>query len=157
MIRVLVVILLIVVACDGSSSAGPSSVSGTTEPPSVLPPVPKASEVPPDARATPPASEPPAPTCTPPLRVQARTLATSWPAYLGRRVSLSCRALRRIDFTRTIVVSDGARFVVVSAPDMTPCSDGSSKFTVMGSSVVDVAGRTALPELLLEDGDGCAP
>lgn len=80
----------------------------------------------------------------------------SWPSYLGRRVSLSCRAVRRVDVVRTIVVAEGARFVTVGPPDVTPCGVTTSTFTVIGSTSVSISGRTVLPELLLEDGDGAA-
>lgn len=85
-------------------------------------------------------------------RVFPRTLAASCQSYLGRRVSLACRPVRRIDFTRTLVVASEERFVIVGSPDLVPCGPNTSTFTVIGSSGVKIAGRIVLPELLLDEG-----
>lgn len=156
-IAIALLLLILLVACDGSASAGPSSAPRTVEPATGVPSITRASEVPPDATTIPPPSEPSAPACPPPLRIAPRALAVSWPSYVGRRVSFACRAVRRIDFVRTVVVAEGARFVVTGPPDLVPCGHRSSTFTVIGSSSAPLAGRTVLPELLVDDGDGCAP
>lgn len=154
-------LLMLLVACDGSAAAGPSSAPRTVEPLPGTPPTRRASEIPPDATTTPPTSEPPseppAPACPPPLRIAPRALAVSWPSYVGRRVSFACRAVRRIDFVRTVIVADGAKFVVSGPPDLVPCGSRSSTFTVIGSSSVPIAGRTVLPELLPDEGERCGP
>lgn len=149
--------LIVLLACDGSASAGPSQAPRTVAPTEGVPSTTRASEVPPDATTTPLPSEPSAPACPPPLRIAPRTLAVSWPSYVGRRVSFACRAVRRADFVRTLVVADGAKFVVSGPPNLVPCAGRSSTFTVIGSSSVPLAGRTALPELLLDDGGECTP
>lgn len=148
--------LLLLVACDGTAAAGPSSASSTVEPAPGARSTPRASEVPPEATTTPSPQDPPGPACSPPLRIAPRALAVSWPSYLGRRVSFSCRAVRRIDFVRTLVVADGARLVIMGPADVAPCSTRPSTFTVTGSTIVPIAGRTALPELLLEEDGGCS-
>lgn len=150
-------LLILLVACEESASAGSSSALRTAEPTAGVPSTTRASEVPPEAKTTPPPSEPSAPACPPPLRIPPRALAVSWPSYIGRRVSFACRAVRRVDFTRTIVVADGAKFVVTGPPDLVLCGGRSSTFTVIGSASVPLAGRTVLPELLLDGGEGCAP
>lgn len=150
-------LLILLGACDGSAAAGPSSASRTVEPTEGVPSTTRASEVPPDAMTTPPPSEPSAPACPPPLRIAPKTLAVSWSSYVGRRVSFACRAVRRIDFVRTVVVAEGAKFVVSGPPDLVPCGGRSSTFTVIGSSSVPIAGRTVLPELLLDEGERCGP
>ncbi len=150
--------LIVLVACDGSAAAGSSSAPRTVEPPPGVPITTRASELPPDATTIPLPSEPSASACSPPLRIAPRTLAVSWPSYVGRRVAIAgCRAVRRVDFVRTVIVADGAKFVVSGPPDLVPCAGRSSTFTVIGSSSVPLAGRTVLPELLLDDGGECAP
>lgn len=146
--------LLLVVACDGPGSAAPPSSSHSQDPPTVLAAVPRPSEIPPSATTARAASEPPTPERPPPVRVAPRTLAVSWQSYLGRRVSLRCRPVRRIDFVRTLVVAGAERFVVTGSPNATPCGPATSTFVVMGSSSVAISGRTVLPELLLEDVGG---
>lgn len=148
--------LLLIAACDGSAAAGPSSASSTVMPPPGAPSTPRASEIPPEATTTPSPHDPPAPACSPSLRIAPRTLAVSWPSHLGRRVSFSCRAVRRIDFVRTLVVADGARLVIMGPADVAPCSVRPSTFIVTGSTIVPDEGRTALPELLLEEDGGCS-
>ncbi len=145
-----VLFLLYCAACDGSASAGISSASRASEPPAAILPAPSLSEIRPSAKTTPPVPEPTTPERPPALRVAPRTLAVSWQAYLGRHVSLACRPVRRIDFVRTLVVADGARFVVMGPPELVPCAATTSMFTVVGSTSVAISGRTVLPELLLE-------
>lgn len=139
------------VACDGGGSVAPPSASRVSDPPAAGAAAPSATEVPSSA-ATPP-SKPPGPERLPPLRVAPRTLATSWQSYLGRRVWISCRSVRRIDFVRTLVVAEGVRFIVTGPTDVTPCSATASTFTVMGSTSASLGGRTVLPELLLDEND----
>jgi hypothetical protein len=148
---------VLVAACDGNGSAALPSSSRAPDPPAAVAVVPSASEVPPSATTTPPASEPRKPERAPAVRVAPKTLAVSWSAYLGRRIQLRCRPVRRIDFVRTLITAGGERFVVPGSPDVTPCSATTSTFTVIGSASVAIAGRTMLPELLLEDGDGEEP
>lgn len=151
---VALLLTVLVVGCDASGSSGPPSTSRSSEPPAALLPTPSASEIPSSATTTPPRAEPPTPERPPPVHVAPRTLATSWQSYLGERVQLRCRPVRRIDFTRTLVVAGGERFVITGPPDVTPCETTTSTFTVMGSTAVPIAGRTVLPELLLEDDGG---
>lgn len=152
----LVALLLTVlaVACDASGSSGSPSTSRVPDPPAAVAAVPKPSEISANATTTPHAEKPRESERPPPLRVTPKTLATSWSAYLGRRVQLPCQPVRRLDLTRTLVVAGGEKFVVMGPPDVTPCLASTSTFTVMGSASVAMAGRTILPELLLEDGDG---
>lgn len=148
----LILLLYYCVACDGPGSAGAPSLSRAAKPPTGVPPVPSASEIPPSATTTLLAEESTQePERAPPIRVAPRTLAVSWPQYVGQRVSIVCTPVRRLDFVRTLVVADGARFVVSSSPNVTPCGAATSLFTVLGSTTVRLAGRAALPELLLED------
>lgn len=151
----ILLLLYCVAACDWSASAGPPSPSRAAEPSAVVPSdhtsAPSASEIPPSAATTPPAEKPPAAERRAPVRVPPRTLAISWPQYIGQRVSVACRPVRRLDFTRTLVVADGAPFVVMSSPEVTPCGAATSTFTVLGSTTLPIAGRMALPELLIED------
>jgi hypothetical protein len=107
-----------------------------------------------DARTIP--SSPPAPECAPPLRVSPKALAISWSTYLGRRVLLMCRPVRRIDLVRTLVVADGAMFIATGPSDVTPCSKKTSTFVVLGSTVSPLFGKTSVPELLLEEEGGCS-
>lgn len=148
-------LLLYCVACDGGAPVGSSSVSLIAEAPAAVLPAPSTSEIP--SGATTPASANSDPPCPPPLRVAPRTLAVSWPSYVGRVVSFACRAIRRVDFLRTVIVADGARFVVTGAPDATPCGSRTSTFAVVGCSSVPLGGRGVLPELLLVDGGDCTP
>lgn len=143
--------VLLLVGCDGSASAD----SRAAELPAAIPSAPRPSEIPSSATMTPPSPKLPA-TCPPPIRIGARVLAVSWPSYVGRRVSFMCRAVRRIDFTRTLVVGDGAHFVVMGAPDVTPCLARTSTFAVIGSTVVPIAGETVLTELSLEVEGECS-
>ncbi len=144
------------VACDGRGSEGSSAGSRGSEPLAAVLTAPSASEIPSSAGTTLSASGPPLPECLPPVRAAQRTLAKSWPAYLGRRVSLSCRAVRRIDLLRTFVTAGDERFVVMGPPEVTPCAARSPTFTVIGSTAAPLGGRTVLPELLLEDDRVCA-
>ena len=162
MIRiVLAAFVLSLIACDEAasvgSSSGSSSASRTTEPPAAVLPVPKASEVPSNARTTVPAAEEHPAECSPPLSVAPRTLAVEWPKFIGQRVSFTCRPIRRVEFVRTIIVADGVRFIVTGAPNTTPCSaNRTSTFTVLGSTTVATFGRTIFTELLLEEDGGCS-
>lgn len=151
-VRTLALLLLhCCVACDGPGSTGRPTASRAQEPSAAVLPAPSASEIPPSV--TPAPSEPPSPERLPPLRVAPRTLAMSWQSYLGRRVWISCRPVRRIDFVRTLIVAEGVRFIVTGPTDVTPCSATASTFTVMGSTSASLGGRTVLPELLLEEND----
>lgn len=154
MSRIAVVVLLYWAgsACDASASASTPSVSCAGEPAGAASGAPKRSEVPSSATATPSNTPEPPAERRAPVRVAPRILAVSWPQYVGRRVSVVCRPSRRLDFTRTLVVADGARFVVSSSPNVTPCGADTSTFTVLGSTTVPLAGHAALPELLLEEG-----
>lgn len=143
-------LLGLLLTCDAGASVGSPSASHAAEPPSAVLRAPSVSETPSGATTIPPASEPSVPECPPPVRVAPRTLAVSWPTYLGRRVSLSCRAVRRIDLFRTLIIAGGARFVVTGSPNLDPCGDTTSTFVVLGSTTIPTAGRTVLPELLLE-------
>lgn len=154
---VLVVLLLYYcAACNAGDSAGPPSALRAPEPPAAVVAGRSASEISSGATTTPPALEPPTPARPPSARVPPRTLAVSWPNYLGKRVAITCRPIRRIDFTRTLIMAGGnARFIVTGPPDVTPCGATTSMFTVMGSTTLPISGRTVLPELLLEeDGNG---
>lgn len=148
---VISLVLVSAAACDGAGSAGPPSASRVLAPPTVASPNPMPSEVPSSATTTLPSSSPPGPERPPPLPVSPRTLAASWQSYVGQRVTLACRPVRRLDFVRTLVAADGARFVITGTPDVSPCSARTSTFTVMGSTSVPLGGRTVLPELLLEE------
>lgn len=150
-VRPLALLLYYCVACDGPDSAGPPAASRALEPPAAALPDSRASEIPPSTTTAPPALEPPGPERSPPLRMVPRTLALSWQSYLGRRVWISCRSVRRIDFVRTLIVAEGVRFIVTGPADVTPCSVTTSTFTVMGSTSASLGGRTVLPELLLEE------
>lgn len=141
-------------ACESGGSSAPSSALRSQEAPVAFAVVPRASEVPPSATATLPVAEPPTPERPPAVRVAPRTLAVSWQSYLGQRIQLRCRPVRRVDFMRTLIVADGLRFVIVGSPEVTPCGATTSTFTVVGSASVAIAGRTVLPELLLDEGDG---
>lgn len=143
--------------CDAPDSASAGVVSLASAAPAVASPAPRPYEMHPSATTTPPASEPSTLERPPPIRVAARTLAVSWQSYLGRRVTLACRPVRRIDFTRTLVVAGGAKFVVTGPPELVPCDATTSTFIVTGSTAVPIAGRTVLPELLLEVDDGEEP
>lgn len=151
--RAPLLLLLYCVACEAGDSAGPPKASHRPEPAAAVLSGASAAEVPPSPTTTPPPSDPPTPARPPPVRVAPRTLATSWQAYLGKRVSIVCRPLRRIDFTRTLITADGARFIVSGAPGATPCGTTTSTFTVLGSSNAPLGGRTVLPELILEESD----
>lgn len=155
MFLAMLILLVCCAACDAGDFVGPPSASRSQESPAAVVVVPSASEVPPNATTTPPVEEPRTSERTPAIRAAPRTLAVSWSAYLGRRVLLSCRPVRRIDLTRTLVVAGGERFVVTGPARATPCGATTSTFIVMSSTTVPIAGRTVLPELLLEDdGDG---
>lgn len=154
-VSLLVVLLLAVCAgCDRAEPSGSSSSSRPAPLPTQPPPPPSASEVPPSATTTPPVDEPPTPERPPAVRVAPKNLAVSWSSYLGQRVSLRCRPVRRIDFTRTLITASGARFVVTGPPNLAPCGSSTSTFTVIGTARVSIAGRTVLPELLLDEDDG---
>lgn len=150
----LVLLLVSAAACDGGGSAGPPPASRSPKPLGPVHPAPSGRKIPPSATTTPSVAEPPTPEHPPAVRVAPRTLSASWSGYVGRRVSFQCRPIRRIDFTRTLIVANGERFVTVGPPDATPCSARTSTFTVLGSTSVPIAGRTVLPELLLEDDGG---
>ncbi len=150
-----VLLLYYCAACDGGASAGSRSVSLSAGLPAAALPTPSVSEMPlkpgTDTRGTTPSN----PTCLPPLKVAPKTLATMWPKYLGTRVTFACRAVRRVDLVRSVVVADGAKFIVTGPPNVTPCADRSSTFTVVGASAIALAGRVVLPELLLVDEGEC--
>lgn len=139
------------IGCDGGSSAGPPPTSRHAEPSVPVLPVPSASGILSSATTRPSASEPTASERPPPLRVAPRILAVSWEVYLGHRVSLACRPVRRIDFTRTVVAAGGEKFLVMGPPDVTPCGAKTSTFTVTGASTFAASGKTMLPELLLDE------
>lgn len=151
------VLLLYCGACDGGGSSAPPLASGRQEAPAAVLAPPSASEIPPSATTPLPEPEPREPERPPPARVPPRTLAASWQSYLGQRVSLACKPVRRIDFVRTLVVADGAKFLVLGPPDATPCGPNTSTFTVIGSSSAAISGTTVLPDLVLEDDDGEKP
>ncbi len=147
------VVAILLGACEGNASVGPSSSSSAIESPAPTLLSASVSEVPSDAGTDGRAATRAGSSCPPPVRIPPRILATTWPKYLGLRVSLICRAIRRFDFTRTVVVADGAKFIVVSAPDVSVCERGTSTFLVMGSSTVALGGRVVLPELLAGGGE----
>lgn len=159
MSRTIVTIVLFLsycVGCDGSAPTGSSSVSGASLPGVAATAAPTASEIAPRTTTVTSASEPSAPPCSPPIKVAPRTLAVAWPQYVGRRVLLSCRSVRRIDFTRTLVAAEGAPFVVTGSPTIEACSAGPRTFTVMGATTVPLGGRTAFAELLVDEDGACA-
>lgn len=148
---ILTLLLRCLAGCDGGHSAGPPSASRRPEPSASVLPVPSATEMPSSATTTISPSEPTTPESPPPVRVAPRTLAVSWSVYLGRRVSFACRSVRRVDFTRTLIVAGGEKFLVMGPPAVTPCGAKTSTFTVTGVSTFAASGRTILPELLLEE------
>lgn len=154
LLAVLAVLAVLAFACDAGGSAGPASVSHGRDAPAAVVAVPRPSEVAPSATTTPPVAEPPTSERPPVVRVASRALAASWQSYLGQRVQLRCRPVRRLDFVRTLVVAEGVRFVVMGSPNVTPCGANTSTFTVMGASTVPISGRAVLPELLLEPDGG---
>lgn len=100
--------------------------------------------------ADPPSARPAErPSCGPSLVLSPSTLATQWPALLGRRVRLRVRLLRALSFDEWLVTAGEQRFVVLAAPHTRWV--GEHVFVVTGSTIAPVHGRTALPELLLDD------
>lgn len=150
MMLVALLLAVLAVACDGSGSSGSPSTSRASEPPAPMLPTPSASEMPTRVATTPHAEEPRESERPPPLRVAPTTLAIS--AVLPRPAgSTALPADARIDFTRTLVVAGGEKFVVTGFPELVPCGAGTSTFMVMGSTAAPIAGRMMLPELLFED------
>ena len=62
------------------------------------------------------------------------------------------RVVRALSFTDFLVTAEGERFVVTASPDTK--FDREMVFSVIGSVTVPLGGRTALPELVVDDGCG---
>jgi hypothetical protein len=97
-----------------------------------------------------PAATPGRPECRKPIVVSPRALATGWPSLLGERTRLRVIPVRAIGMTEWLVMAGGQRFIVVAAPDTSWNVDHA--FVVVGSTIAPLHGRTALPELMLDDG-----
>lgn len=124
--------------------AVPIAASGTS-----LGAVPPQATTNPPTSATLPAAETEEPSCAPALVLAGSTLAVRWPALIGRRIRVRVRPVRAIDLTQWLVRAGGQSFIVMAAPDTSWTTEHA--FVVLGSTIAPVHGRTALPELALDD------
>jgi len=145
MIRAVLLPMMFVLASGGHPTPVPEGVADRDPSPAAAPLAPTPGPSPSDT----PAATQAGPECPRPVVVPPRALANGWPNLVGRRVRLRVVPLRAIDFTTWLVVAGGQRFLVVAAPDTSWTAE--HVFVVAGSAVAPVHGRTALPELVMDD------
>ncbi len=148
-------ILVLAAGCQrGAGSTANEQPAATTAPA----PIPPAVDTQPAVTLAPsaPVSAPdPVEACVPGQRIPPATLAATWPARIGQRVTMKSHVELAVDIMTAVVTASGHRFAVVVGPDHLWEGDQERTFTVMGSTTVAMGGKVTMPQLLLVD--ECAP